>query len=89
MTGQVIPLYILQKSQYYLPEFISLTGATRFSEMDEALRTLEALRPKYAWYRKGWEDGLGELSFELDEYFTSPTMGILPPEEDLLAAPTR
>lgn len=89
VTGQVIPLYILQKSQYYLPEFISLTGATRFSEMDEALRSLEALRPKYAWYRKGWEDGLGELSFELDEYFTSPTMGILPPEEDLLAPPTR
>lgn len=87
VTGQVIPLYILQKSQYYLPEFINLTGATRFSEMDEALKTLEALRPRYAWYRKGWEDGLGETSFELDEYFASPNMGILPPESDLLLRP--
>ncbi|MCM1004698.1 MAG: hypothetical protein NC402_00180 [Prevotella sp.] len=87
VSGQVIPLYILQKSQFYLPEFISLTGASKFSEMEGALKTLEALRPKYAWYRKGWEDGLGELSFELEEYFSSPTMGILPPEEDLLALP--
>ncbi|MCM1319848.1 MAG: hypothetical protein NC217_05655 [Muribaculaceae bacterium] len=87
VTGQVIPLYVLQKSQYYLPEFISLTGATKFSEMEEALKTIDALRPKYAWYKGGWEDGLGELSFELEDYFTNPNMGIRPPEDDLYAAP--
>lgn len=80
VSGQVIPLYQLQKSQYYLPEFINLTGASKFSEMESALQTIEALRPKYAWYKTGWEDGLGELSFELDEYFTNPEMGISPPD---------
>lgn len=87
VSGQVIPLHILQKSQYYLPEFVSLTGAARFSEMDSALLAIKALRPGYAWYRDGWEDGLGELSFELEEYFTNPAMGIAPPEEPLLAPP--
>lgn len=85
VSGQVIPLFVLQKSQYYLPEFISLTGATKFSEMEGALKTIEALRPTYGWYKGGWDDGLGELSFELEEYFTNPAMGIRPPEEDLFA----
>ena len=76
VTGQVTPLFRLQKSQYYLPEFVSLAGVSRFSEMDHALEVLSKLRPEVAWYRKGWEDSLGELSFELDEYFTSPDMGI-------------
>lgn len=86
VAGRVTPLYILQKSQYYLPEFITLTGATKFSDMENALQTLQTLRPKYAWYRKGWEDGLGELSFELDEYFTNPNMGIPSPQDPLLPA---
>jgi len=83
VSGQVIPLYIIKKSQYYLPEFISLSGAAKFSDMERALRTIQALRPKYAWYRKGWEDGLGEVSFELDEYFTNPGMGITAPDDTL------
>lgn len=78
VSGQVIPIYKLQKSQYYLPEFVSLTGVTRFSDMERALKILNSLRPAYAWYRKGWEDSLGELSFELEEYFTNPDMGISP-----------
>lgn len=78
VSGQVIPIYKLQKSQYYLPEFVALTGAKRFSEMDKAIEIINALRPSYAWYRKGWEDSLGETSFELDEYFTNPDMGISP-----------
>ncbi len=87
VQGQVIPLYILQKSQYYLPEFISLTGASRFSEMEGALQRLEGLRPKEAWYRNGWEDALGETSLELDEYFTNPGMGISAPETDFMLPP--
>lgn len=87
VSGQVIPLYVLQKSQYYLPEFVSLSGAAKFSDMEGALEKLETLRPKYAWYRKGWEDGLGELSFELEEYFTNPQMGIVSAEEELFALP--
>lgn len=78
VSGQVIPIYKLQKSQYYLPDFVALAGVQRFSEMERALKILDALRPSYAWYRKGWEDALGELSFELEEYFTNPDMGISP-----------
>ncbi len=76
VTGKVTPLYIASKSQYYLPDFIALAGVSRFSEMERALEILARLRPSYAWYRNGWEDSLGELSFELEEYFTNPDMGI-------------
>lgn len=80
ITGTVIPLLILTKSQYYLPDFIRLTGASRFAEMDHALEVLAGVRPRYAWYGSGWEDSLGELSFDLEEYFTNPAMGIPEPE---------
>lgn len=76
VTGSVTPLYIAPKSQYYLPDFVSLAGVSRFSEMADALALISRLRPAYAWYRKGWEDSLGELSFDLEEYFASPDMGI-------------
>ncbi len=85
VTGQVIPLMILTKAQYYLPDFISLTGAKKFSEMESALKVLEGVRPKYSWYGGGWEDSLGELSFDLEEYFTNPDMGI--PDPDPVIAP--
>lgn len=76
VTGSVTPLFLVTKNQYYLPDFISLAGVARFSEMEEALGIISRLRPTYAWYRKGWEDSLGELSFDMEEYFTNPNMGI-------------
>ena len=76
VTGQVIPLYQLTKAQYYLPEFVSLAGISRYSEMERALELLGKLRPVYDWYKGGWDDALGEVSLELDEYFTNPQMGI-------------
>lgn len=88
VTGTVIPLMSLTKAQYYLPDFIRLAGAKRFSEMDRALQVLENIRPKYSWYGGGWEDGLGELSFDLEEYFTNPDMGIPPPDEPAMPVNT-
>lgn len=85
VSGTVIPLHIIQKSQYYLPAFISLAGAERFSEMDDALKILEAIRPRYAWYRDGWQDSLGELDFDLEEYFTNPKMGLSPSQPGTLS----
>lgn len=85
VTGSVIPLMTLAKSQYYLPDFISLAGAKRFSDMERSLQVLEGVRPRYSWYGGGWEDSLGELSFDLEEYFTNPDMGI--PAPDSLMAP--
>lgn len=76
VDGQVTPLFVVTKQQYYLPEFISMAGARRFSEMDEALKRIEALRPAYSWYSGGWDDSLGELSFELEDYFSNPDLGI-------------
>lgn len=81
VSGSVIPLHALTVNQYYLPDFISLTGAKRLSDMEVALRKIEAIRPKYSWYSGGWEDGLGELSFDLEEYFTDPDMGIPAPQD--------
>lgn len=80
VNGQVTPLFTVTKQQYYLPDFIRMAGAKRFSEMDEALLRLEGLRPKYSWYSGGWEDALGELSFDLEDYFANPELGIV---EDL------
>lgn len=84
VNGSVIPLMTLTKAQYYLPDFISLAGAKRFSDMESALRLLEGVRPRYSWYGGGWEDSLGELSFDLEEYFTNPDMGI-PAPADMMA----
>lgn len=83
VSGSVIPLLALKKNQYYLPEFISLGGAKTFTEMERSLRILAAIRPKYSWYAGGWADDLGEISFDLEEYFTSPDMGIPPPDDPL------
>ncbi len=77
VTGEVTPLMIVTKQQYYLPEFISMAGAKRFSDMDSVLRRLDVLRPTYNIYRKGWSDDLGELSFELEDYFNDPDIGIV------------
>lgn len=93
VSGEVIPLMIITRQQYYLPDFISMAGAKRFSEMDSVLRRLEAIRPTYNVYKNGWSDDLGELSFELDDYFNDPDIGItddtviLPPSPPALFAP--
>ncbi len=88
VSGQVTPLFSVTKQQYYLPEFISLTGASRFSEMEAALADLEKLRPTYDWYKNGWDDSLGELSFALEDYFSNPNAGISPPEETPIFYPS-
>lgn len=90
VSGEVIPLMSITRQQYYLPDFISMAGAKRFSEMDSVLQRLEKLRPTYNVYRKGWSDDLGELSFELDDYFADPTIGIVddtPPPPPLHSHP--
>jgi len=88
VTGSVIPLLTLTRQQYYLPDFIRLAGARRFSEMERALATLEAVRPRYSWYAGGWDDDLGELSFDLEEYFTNPDMGIPTPDDPRATTPS-
>lgn len=76
VSGQVIPLMAVTRQQYYLPDFISMAGAKRFSEMDSVLRRLDKIRPSYSVYKNGWSDNLGELSFELEDYFNDPGIGI-------------
>lgn len=76
ISGTVTPLMSITKQQYYLPDFISMAGGKRFSEMDSLLSRLEKLRPTYNVYRHGWSDDLGELSFELEDYFNDPSVGI-------------
>ncbi|MDE6558525.1 MAG: hypothetical protein K2K29_01390, partial [Muribaculaceae bacterium] len=55
VTGTVTPLFLVRKSQKLLP------GAQWF----------EAIRPKIEWYegRLRWDDDLGELPPELEDYF--------------------
>ena len=77
VTGSVTPLMSVTKQQQYLPDFIAMAGARRFSEMESVLSRLDKLRPTYNVYRKGWSDDLGELSFELEDYFADPNIGIV------------
>lgn len=58
VNGSVIPLFLIKRSQQYLPEF----------------RWFEAIRPKREWYgnRWVWIDDLGEISQELENYFSEP-----------------
>lgn len=77
VSGSVTPLMSITKQQYYLPDFIAMAGGKRFSEMDSLLIRLEKLRPDYNVYRHGWSDDLGELSFELEDYFNDPNVGII------------
>lgn len=77
VSGNVTPLMSVTYRQYYLPDFITMAGAQRFSEMDSVLSRLDKLRPTYSIYSHGWSDDLGELSFELDDYFSNASMGII------------
>lgn len=58
VSGSVIPLFDIKKSQQFL----------------EGFRWLEALRPKRSWYGDTlkWEDELGDIPDELDSYFKEP-----------------
>ena len=60
VTGTVIPLFQVKKAQQYI----------------EGFRWLDAIRPKRAWYgnRVVWDDDLGEVPDELDEYFKQPPL---------------
>lgn len=56
VTGSVIPLFMVKKTQQYLPGF----------------KWYEFLRPKREWYGSGWKwiDELGEVPDELEQYFS-------------------
>lgn len=59
VNGTVTPIFMIKKNeQRIIPGF----------------RWLEAIRPKRSWYgdRLHWDDDLGELSEELEQYFTDP-----------------
>lgn len=60
MTGYVSPLFEVKKSQQFI----------------EGFRWLEKLRPVRAWYggRLHWNDELGDVSDELEEYFSQPPL---------------
>lgn len=60
VTGYVAPLFEVRKSQQYI----------------EGFRWLEKLRPVRAWYgdRLRWNDELGDVSDELEEYFRQPPL---------------
>lgn len=79
VDGAVSPIFLVKKNQYYLPEFIKFLGVQQVKEVDEALNRIEAVRPKRDWYQSGWDDELGEVSDDLDEYFNSPAMGLSEP----------
>lgn len=59
VTGNVTPLFLVKRSQMYLPKAV----------------WLDILRPKREWYGEEgeeslrWDDDLGELTPELEEYF--------------------
>lgn len=59
VTGNVTPLFLVKKSQKFLPKAV----------------WLDILRPKREWYGEEgeedvrWDDDLGEISPELEEYF--------------------
>ena len=57
VTGSVIPLFLVKKSQQFLPNF----------------QWYDFLRPKRAWYgnRWIWIDDLGEINDALEQYFKS------------------
>lgn len=56
VTGTVIPLFMVKKTQQYLPGF----------------RWYDYLRPKREWYGFGWKwiDDLGEVPDALEQYFS-------------------
>ncbi len=63
VTGTVTPLYVLKDNQKTLPGF----------------KWYEPIRPKRIWYgdRWKWDDDLGEVPEELDQYFRSVDTGIV------------
>ena len=60
VSGTVTPIFEVKKSQQYI----------------EGFRWLEALRPKRQWYgdRLHWNDELGDISEELEQYFNEPPL---------------
>ena len=60
VTGYVAPLFDVKKSQQFI----------------EGFRWLEKLRPIRAWYgdRLHWNDELGDVSDELEQYFLQPPL---------------
>lgn len=63
VTGSVTPLFMIKRTQYYLPDF----------------KWYEAIRPKREWYGDGdqmkWADDLGDVPDELEQYFSMPESG--------------
>ncbi len=59
VTGTVTPLFLVKKTQQYLPQF----------------RWWTSLRPVREWYggRVHWSDNLGEVPDELEQYFLAPS----------------
>ena len=59
VSGTVTPLFLVKKSQQYLRQF----------------RWWDSLRPIREWYNGQWhwQDNLGEVTDEMDLYFTSPS----------------
>lgn len=60
VTGFVSPLFEVKNAQQFI----------------EGFRWLEALRPKRSWYgnRLQWNDELGDMPDELEQYFTEPPL---------------
>ncbi len=84
VTGTVTPLFMVKRSQKFLPK----------------AQWLDVLRPKREWYgpeptQVRWDDDLGELTPELEEYFLTgtvrpsapPPAPVAPPEPDSVIAP--
>ena len=70
VTGTVTPLFMVKKSQKFLPK----------------AQWLEVLRPKREWYgpepsQVKWDDDLGELTPELEQYFITGTVSPARPPE--------
>lgn len=63
VTGTVTPLFVLKDNQKTLQGF----------------KWYEPIRPKRVWYGAGWkwDDELGEVPEELDQYFRSEETGII------------
>lgn len=59
VSGTVTPLFLVKKSQQYLPQF----------------RWFGAIRPEREWYagRWHWNDNLGEVTDDLELYFNTPS----------------
>lgn len=60
VSGSVTPIFLVKNSQKYLPRF----------------QWLARIRPVRRWYgdRVSWDDDLGEVPEELDEYFRQPPL---------------